>query len=73
MLAALEWNSSTRQQKDEQGKPATSVEYSKRRKTFVLKNRYSKVKANYANEFMNKMQEVHQENIGLKPMELPES
>lgn len=74
MLAALDWNSTKREEvTDKSGKPATSVTYSKRRKVFVLKKRYAKVKSDYMYQVLKTVYKIHHDKVQLPRIKRPES
>ena len=73
MLAAFDWNNTLRDQKrDDSGKPLKAVVYSKRRKTFVLRNRYEKLKTGHMLKIIQRVEEVNRRNINLSQLCRPE-
>ena len=72
MLAAIEWNNTIREEQvDETGQSATSVVYSKRRKSFVLKKKYKITKSNHVHHLLARVYEVHKDKIPLPPFRKP--
>ena len=66
MLAAIDWNNSSREQRQDQaGKASTTAVYSKRRKTFVLRSTYTHNKTNFVATLMRRVCQVHKDNITL--------
>ncbi len=66
MLAAIDWNNSSREQcQDQAGKASTTAVYSKRRKTFILRSTYNHGKTNFAAILMRRFCQVHKDKITL--------
>ena len=66
MLAAIDWNSSSREQRqDEDGNARTTAVYSKRRKTFVLRSNYKHTKTDFVATLVQRVCQVHKDNITL--------
>ena len=59
MLAAINWNNSSREQRQDQaGKARTTAVYSKRRKTFVLRS-YKHTKTEFVATLVQRVCQVH--------------
>ena len=72
MLAAIDWNTISRTAKlDKDGKRLQSMQYSKRRKQFVLKNVYKKTKANIMQEMVKRVHSLHSTKTELSPLKKP--
>ena len=72
MLAAINWNTTSRTAKlDKDGKPLQSMQYSKGRKQFVLKNVYKKTKANIMQEMVKRVHSLHSTKTELSPFKKP--
>ena len=72
MLAAIDWNNSSRQQEeDEEGQPKMRMRYTKRGKVFVLRNVYRYEKTEWAADILQRVCCVHRDRIVLPDFARP--
>ena len=72
MLAAIDWNNSSREQRQDQaGKARTTAVYSKRRKTFVLRSFYKHTKTDFVATLVQRVCHVHKDKITLPDFARP--
>ena len=72
MLAAIDWNNSSREQcHDQAGKASTTAFYSKRRKTFILRSTCNHSKTNFVATLMRRVCQVHKDKITLPDFARP--
>ena len=66
MLAAVDWNNSSREQlQDQAGTASITAVYSKKRKTFVLLSTYNYSKTDFVATLMQQVCQVHKDKISL--------